>query len=287
MKTLKTSSSLNLHHHSREDISKYIRAGLEFNKKMGFDAANLDFSSSVFDADNWQSYIENALEDSKGIGLDIKLAHLPFTGGNVQKNAEFLARFHQKMIRSIDGAKLLGVDHAVLHPITLALPGAAYSRREQHEFVVSNLAPVVEYANKVGVDVVIENMRVTPHFVESHRYCQAPDELCDVADALGIGVCWDFGHANISGIRQSEGLAYVGKRLKVLHVNDNVAFEDDHLLPFMGNIDWRDAMHGLALTSFDGLLNFEVAAGRIPEEMRESFAEYILKAARVLMSYIE
>ena len=287
MKTLKTSSSLNLHYHSRENISEYVRAGLEFNKKMGFDAANLDFVSSIFDTDGWQPYIENALKDSQEIGLDVKLAHLPFTGGNVQKNVEFLARFNEKMIRAVNGAKLLGVDYAVLHPITMALPGTAYSRREQHDFVVSNLSPVVEHAAKVGLNVVIENMRVTPHFVESHRYCQAPDELCDVADALGIGVCWDFGHANISGIRQSEGLAYVGKRLKVLHINDNVAFEDDHLLPFMGTVDWRDAMHGLALAEFDGLMNFEIAAGRLPAAVRETFAEYILKAAKELMSYIE
>ena len=287
MKTLKTSSSLNLHCHSKENISEYIRAGLEFNKKMGFDAANLDLASSLFDADGWQLYIENALKDSQEVGLDIKLAHLPIIGGEARKYPDILAKFNEKLIRAVDGAKLLGVDYAVLHPVTMTLPGTAYNRRDQHDFVVRDLSPTVERAAKVGLKVVIENMRVTPHFVESHRYCQTPDELCDVADALGIDVCWDFGHANISGIRQSEALAYVGKRLKVLHVNDNVAFEDDHILPFMGTVDWRDAMHGLALAEFDGLMNFEIATQRLPAAVRESFAEYILKAAKELMSYIE
>ena len=95
-----------------------------------------------------------------------------------------------------------------------------------------------------GYGIFIENML---------NAAQMPEELCDVADTLGIGICWDFGHANISGVKQSKGLAYVGKRLKVLHVNDNFAGDDIHILPFTGNVDWRDAMHGLALSEFDGL----------------------------------
>ena len=82
-------------------------------------------------------------------------------------------------------------------------------------------------------------------------------------------------------------MAYVGKRLKVIHVNDNGSFEDEHLLPFMGHIDWRDAMHGLALAEFDGLFNYEIATGRMPAAVREAMAKYILDSAQELMSYIE
>ena len=130
-------------------------------------------------------------------------------------------------------------------------------------------------------------MRVIPTFVASHRYAQMPDELCDVADALGIGCCWDFGHANISGIKQSEGLAYVGKRLKVLHINDNFGIGDDHVPPFIGNIDWKDAMRGMYEIGFDGLLNFEVATAKIPTELRRETAKYLVGAAEVLKSYIK
>ena len=287
MKKLPVSSSINLHCHSKEDISAYVRAGLEFNKKIGFDAVNMDLEQPLFDADGWQPYIENALKDSKEVGIDIKTVHLPFVGGSVQKNEEFLALFHQKMCRAIDGAKMLGVDYGIMHAIVPTLPMSRFDKKEQRELVLANLAPVVEYANKVGQKVIIENMRVTPHFVPSHRYCQDPVDLCDIADTLGIGICWDFGHAHISGVKQSEGLAYVGKRLKMLHINDNIAFEDQHLLPFTGNIDWKDAMHGLALAEYDGLFNFEIATGRLPACVREPFAQYIIKVAQELMSYIE
>lgn len=287
MKRFQTSSSLNLHHRNKENLSDDIRAGLAFNKKMGFDGANLDLEMPIFDADGWQPYMEQALRDSEEIGLPIRIAHLPFVSGNLQKDWAFFEKFNEKIIRAMDGAKLLGVEYAVLHPVTMALPGTQYNRKEQHELVIRNLTPVMEHAAKIGLAAVVENMRVTPHFYESHRYCQSPDELCDVADTFGVGVCWDFGHANISGIRQSEGLAYVGNRLKVLHINDNKAFEDDHLLPFMGNIDWKDAMHGLALAGFEGMMNFEISTGRLPGAVREDFARYILHAADQLMAYVE
>ena len=85
---------------------------------------------------------------------------------------------------------------------------------------------------------------------------------------------------------QSEALAYVGKRLKVLHVNDNLGADDDHIAPFMGNVDWVDAMYGLALAGFDGPLNYEVGASRIPTELRSDLAKYLVDAADKLMEYI-
>ena len=75
--------------------------------------------------------------------------------------------------------------------------------------------------------------------------------------------------------------------MKVLHVNDNVGIDDEHLPPFLGSVDWRDAMHGLALAGFDGLFNFELAKERIPAEMRKPFANYVRATATELLTYIE
>ena len=287
MKTLNVSSSLQLHSGSKDNYAEYVKAGLEFHKKMGFDAANLDLIHPIFDTDGWQAAIEDIRDASDKSGMAIKITHLPFAGGSVQKNEEFLAKLKEKICRCADAAVILGADYAVMHPVVPTLSMKSFNRAEQYDLVMKNLAPIVEYTNKIGLNVVIENMRITPHFVASHRYCQDPEDLCKVADALGIGVCWDFGHANISGVKQSEGLAYVGKRLKVIHVNDNGSFEDDHLLPFMGNIDWKDAMHGLALAEFEGLFNYEIATAKWPASVRELTAKYMLEVADVLQSYIQ
>lgn len=287
MQLLRKSSSLNLHSHSRENIVEYTKAGLAFHKEMGFDAADFGMGNLDLAGDGWREQVEQILAASADTGIRIEVCHLPFLNGNPQKNAALLQAFGEKMHRAIDAAAALGVDCAVLHPTAPMLPMKSYSRVGQYDFVMGHLAPFAEHAARVGLTLAVENMRIVPTVGSSHRYCQSPDELCEVADALGIGICWDFGHANTVGFKQSEALSYVGKRLKVLHVNDNDGIEDEHLAPFMGMVDWRDAMHGLALAGFDGLLNYEVGAGRIPGAMRRTFAQYLAEAADALASYIE
>ncbi len=288
MKQLHTCSSLNLHCYPKDSLSDYIREGLLFHKKMGFDAADLDldFPEWYHDGVALPHVIEQIARNSQEIGVPIALCHLPFSRGN-SKSEEGKAQFSASMHSAIDMAVLLGVDYAVLHPNALPMPMKDFCLQSEYDRVMKTLAPFVEHANRVGLSVVIENMGLYPAPILQHRYCQTPEELCHLADALGIGICWDFGHANLSGIRQSDGLSYIGKRLKVLHVNDNFGVADEHLAPFLGTVNWKDAMHGLALTGFDGLLNFEVSAARIPASARPSFTNYLKDAATALMNYIE
>lgn len=103
----------------------------------------------------------------------------------------------------------------------------------------------------------------------------------DAAAFLGV----DFGHAHINGLKQSEALAYVGSRLKVLHVNDNFAGDDIHLPPFVGKVDWQDAMQGLSEVGFKGLLNYEISTAGKPAGVREAFTKYLIDAAKELMNY--
>lgn len=283
MSKLRISSSLNLHHYPKDDISEYIRQGLAFCKKLGFDA--VDFPSGIFAlmGDDWETLIPIAVEDAAKLGLRFEICHLPF-GVNKNDAPERIEAFNASVHRAIDAAKLLGVDYAVLHPNSGTIPLDDYDPKAEYDMVIEHLTPFAEHAAKVGLNIVVENMRyLVTDLYPVRRYCGTPEELCKVADALGIGICWDFGHANINGLKQSEALAYVGSRLKVLHVNDNFAWGDDHVAPFMGKIDWADAMKGLRDIGFNGLLNYEIGTGRIPAGARESFAQYLMDAAHQLL----
>jgi len=81
-------------------------------------------------------------------------------------------------------------------------------------------------------------------------------------------------------------LAYIGSRLKLLHVNDNTAYGDDHLPPFCGTIDWKDAMKGLKGIGFDGLFNYEIRTHNMPVSVRESFAKYLISSAQEILDLI-
>jgi len=281
MKKLLKSGSLTLNSCSPENPAEFFKTGLAFLKNAGFDAA--DVCVDVFPEKHWQTIAGQAVQEADRLGIPFKICHLPFY---MDPERACSPECTKVLCNAVDQAKALGVEYAVVHPNTITMPVRNFDRMKAYDCVMRHLSPVADYAAKVGVNLVVENMRLVPGIRQSHRYCQDADELCEVADALGIGVCWDFGHANLAGFKQSEALAYIGKRLKVLHVNDNRAADDDHVAPFMGNVDWVDAMHGLALAQFDGCLNYEVNAAGIPAELRMDFAKYLVNAADKLMEYI-
>lgn len=286
MKRFRISSTLNLHDCTKSDLSEFIRQGIFFMKAQGFDAMDFPLKILESEQDNWPIYIEQAISYADQAGIHFEVCHLPYSTAICSK-PELLPEFNEKVHRAIDAAAALGVKYAVLHPNTTTIPASEFDRTAQYDIVMNHLAPFVVHANRVGLKLAAENMRLVHSHIPVHRYCQDPDELCDITDALGINVCWDFGHANVSGVKQSEGLSYVGSRLKVLHINDNKGYGDDHLPPFIGTVDWKDAMHGLSVCGFDGLFNFEVTTNKIPAGMREDFAQYLIKAAHELMTHVE
>ncbi len=287
MKKLRIATQLTFQDHSKDNISDYIRAGLLLHKEIGFDAA--DFSTTLLDlsSDAWKPAAEQALADSKEIGMPLAVGHLPFVKGGGSQSDAFMEEFRRKMLHAIEAAAVLGVEHAVLHTNTGTLIMKEYNAAEQLEWVLRHIEPFAEHAAKLGVGLVVENMPVVPGARVTHRFSQSAEEICQVADAFGMGICWDFGHANVSGVRQSEALSYIGSRLKMVHVHDNCAMADEHNMPFTGNVDWQDAMHGLALVDFDGVFDLELSPARFPAPLRRGHARLALETARHLMTYLK
>jgi sugar phosphate isomerase/epimerase len=77
-------------------------------------------------------------------------------------------------------------------------------------------------------------------------------------DDLDVGVCLDYGHANLMG-DLGEAIETVSGHLWTTHVHDNGGRRDDHLVPFAGTINWETAMMETQKIGYDGVLMFEVA----------------------------
>ena len=286
MKKLSLSSALNIHEFPKDDYLTYIRQCFTAHKELGFDAVDFSGRTYALMGDQPEVYIEKTLEIAREVGLTIPHCHLPF-GVSPETPADILQDFEKRVYREIDYAKLLGVDYAVLHPNSASVPRDSFDRQAQYDVAMAHLGPFVEYANRLGVRIVVENMRLVYADYPVQRYCADPEDLCTLADALGIGVCWDTGHAHITGLKQSDAIRYVGDRLKMLHINDNFAGDDIHLAPFMGTLDWKDAMAGLAAIDYNGVLNFEVGAGRQPAGPRKAFAAYLVAAGQELLAMMD
>jgi len=281
----RVSSQISLVGGSREDMLAYVKSGIELNAKLGLDAFDID-TELILRFDDIERGVDEIKTAAYRHGKRFELCHLPF-GITPATFDERIESFTVKMHRAIDAAAQLGVDFAVLHPLGATVPAEEYDAEADRSKCLRFLEPFAEHAVKVGLNICVENMRlVKPSEFEPRRYGAAVEEVCELADTLGAGICWDFGHANITGLKQSEALEYVGGRLKMLHINDNFGLGDIHLAPFMGNIDWADAMHGVAMSGFTGLINYEVSAKRMPADLREVFGRYLTDAAQKLIDLI-
>ena len=287
MDHIRITTQLSFQDVSKENVTEYIRAGLRLNKEIGFDGADFSTTLLSLSGDGWKQEAEQALVDANEIGLPLVVAHLPFVKGGVPRTEEFWEDFRGKMFHAIEAAAILKVERAVLHTNTGTLVMQDYRPQEQLDWALRHIEPFAEHAAKHGVNLVVENMPVVPGARVTHRFSQWAEEVCQVADTFGMGICWDIGHANVSGVRQSEALAYIGDRLKMQHVHDNCAMADEHILPFTGTVDWQDVMRGLAAIDFRGVFDMEVKAAQIPGPLRENYARQTLATAQYLMTYLK
>lgn len=121
-----------------------------------------------------------------------------------------------------------------------------------------SLEEIAGAARDAGVRVAAE---VIPNALST------PDALVrlieDDLDGIDVGICLDYGHANLAG-DVADAVETVSGHLWTTHVHDNEGRRDDHLVPFDGSIDWDAAMMSTMKVGYDGVLMFEVSGGTDP-----------------------
>lgn len=117
---------------------------------------------------------------------------------------------------------------------------------------------LVEYAAQVGISMAFENL-------EGAEYLGAI--LNRYRDQKHIGFCFDSGH-DLCYPHKEDFLNLYGNRLLMTHLNDNRGlrdpggtpskYDDLHLLPGDGNLDWQVVIARLAAQPYQAVLNFEL-----------------------------
>jgi len=145
----------------------------------------------------------------------------------------------------------LGIPDGQSAPPTDNQPDAA--RRSVEE--------IVALASEVNVRVALE---VMPNKLSSATsICNLIEEQLD---GLDVGICLDYGHANLMGDLGDE-IETVSGHLWTTHVHDNDGRQDDHRVPFAGRIDWHAAIMETQKIGYDDVLMFEVADTGDPIEV--------------------
>ena len=274
---------------------------LEICAEAGFDSVDIDLSMRRFDkyADasdgEITEYFSLLKEKADSLGLAISQTHGRVTSYTPD---EKYCQFVKKAARfDLLATKILGAPTCVIHNITtIYWPDASadFMHSRNKEFI----GDIIPFAEQFDVNIGMETFgdahrhgkRVIDFFGDSRELKKQFDSI-DTAKKV---ICIDTGHANkafnvgaddgseVPGV--IETIYMFGKDIKVLHLNDNNGFTDQHLPPLVkmqGGVDWKGVFEALDAVDYKGYYNFELALnlwGESMEDMTHFLGKHIRRA---------
>ena len=234
-----------------ESIRLCARAGY---RELDFCFVDQVFGKTEFLGPEWQSYVASFREQAETLGISFTQSHGPlysFCAGRNEQAEEWLRR-------SLEGSRMLGVRWMVMHPDTLVTGGAVDPRTM--ELNVDFFRRLSDEAGRYGVGIAIEDMwgktrEDVPRFAIEASELR---ELIDRVDAENVGACWDAEHGSSEKLDQAAAIRLLGPRLKALHISDQTAADNIHILPYMGFTDWDEVLSALAEIGYDNPFTFEI-----------------------------
>ena len=144
---------------------------------------------------------------------------------------------------------------------------AATPGDNQPEAARRSVEEIVALAGRVNVRVALE---VMPNALSSAS--AIVEAIEDRLDGLDVGICLDYGHANLMG-DLGEAVETVAGHLWTSHVHENDGARDDQRVPGDGAIDWDAAVVETQKIGYDGVLMFEVANSGDPIDVLKRAAK--------------
>ena len=160
------------------------------------------------------------------------------------------------------------IDLCAKHDIPVIVVHPSYDSPELaiNDIAKERYTAIGDYAREKGVTIAFENLKYTKNleFIMS----LVPDGK----------FCWDCGH-EYSRLADHKPMPLFRDRLAALHVHDNFIENDDHIIPFLGKVDFEYVGRELAESGFDGTLMLEILYGRNEKYSNEpTYKDFALKA---------
>ncbi len=118
------------------------------------------------------------------------------------------------------------------------------SDERKRDAAFSSLEHLVLHAKHAGVTIALEN---TPSEMGDPAYLKT---FVGETRLAGLRFCFDVGHANLAETMAENKLAHSFEPMRELiataHVHDNHGEKDEHLVPYEGTVDWKEAARLLA-----------------------------------------
>jgi sugar phosphate isomerase/epimerase len=176
----------------------------------------------------------------------------------------------REALAAIAIAKQVPFETLVVH---LGTPTPSRTADDNHRAAaVRSLEEICRAAAAAGVKVAAE---VIPNRLSDAVTLAA---LIDSELESGqAGICLDFGHAHLMG-DVADAVETVAEHVITTHVHDNHGREDEHLVPYLGTINWDLALVTMQKIGYEGVYLMELAArglapgGATAHQQRDSLA---------------
>lgn len=133
------------------------------------------------------------------------------------------------LIQAIELASVIDADKVIVHASD-SVDGDVTRRMERARGVLREMGGI---ASESGIILALENL---PPGYLGHT----PEEIISLLNGTNrdsVAVCFDSGHANLSG-HFAEFASALLPHAVTTHLHDNDGSGDQHLYPGLGNIDW-------------------------------------------------
>jgi len=236
--------------------------GLRMIKEAGFDG--VDYSFCVDKEDNElldDHYVEYA-HKVKGLLAENDLicyqTHAPFSMSYGLAFDESVEGY-RKILRAMESASILGSKYIVVH--ALKVPEGV----DDITYNLGYFKSFEPYCEKFGIHIAIENIhKHHPKRKSAIGRYNTPEVLYKVLNELASPwyvVCVDVGHAAISGPEPEELIRGLdNKVLRCLHIHDNNYQQDNHGLPYTGDLNWNNITEALKSIRYEGVFSLEVTS---------------------------
>lgn len=261
MKLATTTGDFLAYTNSQTEALKHIRAA-------GFRYADYNFGldhatrKGIY-AENHERYFEEVARAADDIGITLVQAHAPM-GKPLTDGGKLL----EDTLRCVDACGAWGIPNLVVHSgYTHGLSPEQTFERNRPFFIT-----LLERAERYGINILVENFNKM--CVNGLYWIDNANDLLRMIEHVNhplFHAVWDVGHANMQNMPQDEELRLLGSHVRALHIQDNMATEDSHLVPFQGTLNLDAVMCGLRDIDYQGYFTFEVGAFFTPSEKRRSF----------------
>lgn len=263
-----------------------MEAALRMVKETGYDG--VDFPFSIYGSapgapmlqENWRDFVREVKRITEGLSLPVVQAHAPWQQ-MIGEGFRYEAAW-EVYPRCIEACAMLGCTDLIFHPLRQPERVDSLSMRQRiHDYNVRWFYDLLPAAERWGVTINLENTFDSHHTQKAgdpdYPYTTGEEMVALMNDVGGnhVRLCLDTGHANISGRDIPEMIRLFGRDLATVHLNDNYGlitpvYEDLHLFPGSGRIEWAPVFAALREVGFSGALNIEPIAElkRVPDEIR-------------------